>query len=144
MSLAQSLLAAVRQHQSLGQQILEIVEQESQTLAAGHSALPGPLAERKRALLPLIDQSLRQLRLHREAWVRLTPEDRGREPQVSAALRATQDLLMKVIVRDRENEQHLLRAGNVPPQHLAKVQAVARPHYVADLYRRNVAAPAQP
>jgi hypothetical protein len=138
MSLAESVSDVVRQHEALGQEILDLVEEESRALASGSPGLPDSTSARKRALLPRLEASLRQLRLHREAWLRIPPEERARHPQVASQLRSTQDLLLRVIVRDRENEQLVLRGGHVPPRQLAKVQAVSRPHYVADLYRRHV------
>ncbi len=44
---------------------------------------------------------------------------------------------MKIIVLDRENEQVLLRKGMVPARHLPSADR-QRPHFVADLYRRQV------
>ena len=141
MSLAQSLSDVVRQHHALGQEVLELVEEESRVLGAGATALPASTSARKRALLPRLEASLRQLRLHREAWLRIAPEERARHPQVGALMRSAQDLLLRVIVRDRENEQLVLRGGHAPPRQLAKVQAASRPHYVADLYRRHIPSP---
>ncbi len=54
-------------------------------------------------------------------------------------LRQNQDLTMKIIVLDRENEQNLLRRGLVPARELPSVNR-QRPHFVADLYRRQGAA----
>ena len=51
-------------------------------------------------------------------------------------LRQNQDLTMKIILIDRENEQSLLRRGLVPPRELPSVNR-QRPHFVADLYRRQ-------
>ena len=51
-------------------------------------------------------------------------------------LRQNQDLTMKIILLDRENEQSLLRRGLVPPRELPSVNR-QRPHFVADLYRRQ-------
>ena len=48
-------------------------------------------------------------------------------------LRQNQDLTMKIIVLDRENEQNLLRRGLVPPRELPSVNR-QRPHFVADLH----------
>ena len=42
----------------------------------------------------------------------------------------------KIILLDRENEQGLLRRGLVPPRELPSVNR-QRPHFVADLYRRQ-------
>jgi len=80
---------------------------------------------------------LRSLRKHREAWQQLSPIEKAQHPEVPTALRSTQDLLMRVILRDRENEQRLLRAGSILARLLAKVQPSAKPNYVADLYQRH-------
>jgi hypothetical protein len=56
--------------------------------------------------------------------------------EVPGMLRQVQDLIMKIIVLDRENEQMLLRNGLVPARHLPSVNQ-QRPHFVADLYRRQ-------
>ncbi len=78
------------------------------------------------------------LRVHRAAWQQLRPEVRAQHQELTALLRSNQALVMKIIVLDRENEQALLRRGLVPPRHLPPAQR-QRPHFVADLYRRNTA-----
>jgi hypothetical protein len=125
-------------HQALCAEVLDLLTRESQ-------ALHGPAAPRaesadaaRRRLLARLDESLAQLRTHRQSWQRLAPEERARHPEVSALIRASQDLIMRAIVIDRENEQGLLRRGLVPPRHLPPPQR-QRPHYVADLYRRHAA-----
>lgn len=134
---ATELLAVLQQQQVLGRQILELVEAEAAFLAQGGTGLPKETSEAKQRLLPELDRSLASLRRHREAWQKLPPDDKARAPQVTGLLRSTQDLLMKVILRDRENEQRLLRLGGVPASQLSKVQSPARPNYVAGLYQRN-------
>jgi hypothetical protein len=51
-------------------------------------------------------------------------------------LRQNQDITMKLIVLDRENEQGLLRRGLLPASELPSANR-QRPHYVADLYKRR-------
>ena len=63
-------------------------------------------------------------------------EERARHPGIGMLLRQNQDLIMKVIVLDRENEQCLLRRGLVPARELPPANR-QRPHFVADLYRRQ-------
>ena len=55
---------------------------------------------------------------------------------MAGLLREIQDVIMKVIFLDRENEQALLRKGLVPAKHLPSANR-QRPHFVADLYRRQ-------
>jgi len=50
-----------------------------------------------------------------------------------------QDLLMRVLLIDRENQQALLRRGLVPPKHLSLAAGPQPSHYVASVYRRNAA-----
>jgi hypothetical protein len=66
----------------------------------------------------------------------LSPEHRAEHPEINALLRQTQDLTMKIIMLDRENEQSLLRRGLVPPRDIPSANR-QRPHFVADLYRRQ-------
>jgi hypothetical protein len=66
----------------------------------------------------------------------LDPAERQRYPEMPALMRACQDLIMKVIVLDRENEQTLLRRGLLPASRLPAAQE-QQPHYVAQLYRRH-------
>jgi hypothetical protein len=46
-----------------------------------------------------------------------------------------QDLLVKILQLDRENQQALLRRGLVPARHVASCAAPPS-NYVANLYRR--------
>ena len=75
--------------------------------------------------------------MNRLKWQQLAPEERSRHGDIARLLRQNQDLTMKIIVLDRENEQHLLRRGLVPARELPSVNR-QRPHFVADLYRRQV------
>ncbi len=89
------------------------------------------------ALLPRLAQSLEALRRTREAWQRLDPSTRARQPGVESLLLGNQNLIMKIIVLDRENEQALLRRGLLPPGHLPTSQS-QRPHLVAARYVKNL------
>lgn len=123
-------------HLALCQEILKLVETESHAL---HHSEAGPSFESyqaKKNLLPRLNQSLNQIRQHRANWQKLSPAERAHQPEVPGLLRQNQDLIMKIIVLDRENEQALLRKGLVPPRQLPAAQR-QRPHFVADLYRRQ-------
>ena len=90
----------------------------------------------KKNLLPRLNESLDALRKHRVNWQRLGMDERARFPEIGMLLRQNQDLIMKIVLLDRENEQTLLRRGLVPPRELPSVNR-QRPHFVADLYRRQ-------
>jgi hypothetical protein len=132
----QTMVPDLQGHLALCQEILSLVESESHAL---HHTKTGPSFESyqaKKNLLPRLNQSLNQIRQHRATWQKLSPAERAQFPDVPGLLRQNQDLIMKIIVLDRENEQALLRQGLVPPRQLPAAQR-QRPHFVADLYRRQ-------
>ena len=135
--MSSQLVADLREHLKLCQEILELARSESQTLR--DPAAPSTqftACQARKQVLPRLTASLAALRQHRAAWQQLTPAQRAQHPEVPALLRQNQDLIMKVLVLDRENEQALLRRGMVPARHIPPA-AGQRPHFVADLYRRN-------
>ena len=136
MTQTEQMLADLREHRAVCQEVLTVVERESQALRApDNSDVYESYQARKRAL-PRLEEALTKLRHHRSRWIAMSPGERERFPEVRPLLRDNQDLIMKIIVLDRENEQALLRRGLIPPKHLPSPQR-QRPHFVADLYRRQ-------
>lgn len=131
----QAMAAHLRSHLELCREILAIVERENAALKADDQAV-AEIAENKRRLLPLLNDSLAKLKDYRAQWTKLSPADRAARPEIASLLKENQDVIMRVIVLDRENEQALLRKGMVPPKHLPSAQR-QRPHFVADLYKRG-------
>jgi hypothetical protein len=115
-------------------EILSIVQRESQSLKRSDNVNSVELLEAKKSLLPRLNRSLDKLREYRIAWQKMTPGEGAHNPGITALLRQNQDLIMKIIVLDRENEQTLLRRGLVPPRQLPSLNS-QRPHFVAELYR---------
>lgn len=70
--------------------------------------------------------------------MRLEPSVRQGHPEIAELLRENQNLIMKILVLDRENEQALLRKGLVPLRHVPPANR-QRPHFVSNLYQRNSA-----
>jgi flagellar biosynthesis/type III secretory pathway chaperone len=136
MNTPQELVQDLNQHLSVCQDLLQATEQEGQALRRADKPSLVEFYQRKKNLLPRFNQSLDGLRKHRVNWQGLSLEERARWPEVNMLLRKNQDLTMKIIVLDRENEQVLLRRGLVPPRQLPSVNR-QRPHFVADLYRRQ-------
>jgi hypothetical protein len=131
-----SIADDLRSHLRLCQEILDVAQRESQLLRDPAQPSPFELYQARKQLLPRLNQSLEALRRHRGAWQKLGPEQKALQPEVAPLLRQNQDLIMKILVLDRENEQALLRRGLVPARHIPPA-ARQRPHFVADLYRRN-------
>jgi len=131
----------LRVHRKLSEEILALVESESAALRRenGRGALDSTdsTVARKKFLAQL-SESLDRIRQHRIAWLRLEASERKSHPEIVELLRENQNLLMKILVLDRENEQALLRKGLVPSRRLASANR-QRPHFVANLYQRNSA-----
>jgi hypothetical protein len=116
--------------------LLEVVQNEGHDLRAGRSQpLAGQFAAKK-DLLPRLSGTLDQLTKTRASWQATDPALRLRQTEVSTLVRQNQDLLMKIIVIDRENEQALLRQGLLPTRDLPSVNR-QRPHFVTEMYRRQ-------
>jgi hypothetical protein len=125
----------LRSHQSLYQEILVAVEKEGRLLREVDAPQPSAGPTARRQLLPRLNESLDILKKHRVRWTQASPAERAQHPEVAALLRQSQDLIMKIIVQDRENEQALLRRGMIPPRHLPPANRT-RPNYVAGVYQR--------
>lgn len=126
----------LRAHLALCQEVLALVEKEGQILRRPEPPVLSDFHQVKKNLLPRLSDSLNTIRKHRVAWQRLSMDERARHPEIGMLLRQNQDLIMKIILLDRENEQTLLRRGLVPPRELPSVNR-QRPHFVADLYKRQ-------
>ncbi len=134
--MSESISTDLRTHLALCQEVLTLVERESLALRQGDEAKRFEFFQTRKALLPRLDESLARIKRQRLDWQRLPAADRARQPEVTGLLRQNQDLIMKILVLDRENEQQLLRRGLVPPKHLPPAER-QRPHFVADLYKRQ-------
>jgi hypothetical protein len=126
----------LRAHLTLCQELLSIVERENQALRNAVAFNPAEFHQLRNSLLPRLDQSYKRLKEVRLAWQQLDPAERRRNTDVIALFRQNQDLIMKIVLLDRENEQALLRRGLVPTTQLPSVNR-QRPHFVAELYRRG-------
>ena len=130
------LLTDLRGHLALCEEVLGLAERESASLRAGDEARRFEFYSARQALLPRLNESVSRIKQQRLEWQRRSAAERSRQPEVVALLRQNQDLIMKILVLDRENEQQLLRRGLVPPRHLPAAER-QRPHFVADLYKRQ-------
>ena len=130
------MIQDLRSHHTLCQELLAVVERETLALRDSDSTATFDLYRSKKSLLPKLDQSVEKLKQHRLSWQRLPPADRAQNPEIAALIQLTEELIMKIIVLDRENEQMLLRKGLVPARQLPSANR-QRPHFVSDLYRRH-------
>src|SRR5258706_3425228 len=128
----------LHQQQRLYKEMLVMTDREGQDLQKFENSNAFENFQAKKSLLPQLNQSLERLREQRIGWQKLTPDQRAKHPEVASLIRQNQDLIMKIIVLDRENEQTLLRRGLMPPQRIPSLHR-PHPHFLADLYRRRSA-----
>lgn len=138
-TVSQTLLADLTSHLALCHEVLNLVTTETEALQ-GPDAFPGPaFARRRNALLPRLTQSLQSLSRSRAAWAALPAATRARCPEADTLMQRNQELIMRIMVLDRENEQTLLRRGLLSPASLPPSQR-QHPHLVARAYRPNPSA----
>jgi hypothetical protein len=133
-----SLTANLQAHLTLCAEVLELVTREREALRGADPFASQAFAQQRNALLPRLTQSLDSLRRTRTAWQQLDAATRARQTEAEALMRRNQDLIMKIIVLDRENEQALLRQGLFPPGQFPTANC-QRPHVVAAQYLKHVA-----
>lgn len=132
----QEIAGDLKARLGLCHELLNVIEREGQALRRPDQPSLFEFYQQRKNLLPRLNHSLETLRRHRLHWQTVSPEERSRFPEIGMLLRQNQDLTMKIILLDRENEQSLLRRGLVPARELPSVNR-QRPHFVADLYRRQ-------
>lgn len=120
----------------LYQELLALVSAEGQRLRSEGEFVAFEYYQARKRILTRLDESLEKLRDIRVTWSRLSPAERAQAPEVSSLIRSNQDLVMKILVMDRENEQGLLRRGLLPAKAIPPLQR-QKPNFVAGLYRRN-------
>lgn len=136
MSLPSEIITELQARLALCQELLGVIEREGQTLRRTDNPSLFEFFQFRKNLLPRLNQSLDTLRKHRVSWQKFSPDERARHAEIGSLLRQNQDLTMKIILLDRENEQSLLRRGLIPAAELPSVNR-QRPHFVAELYRRQ-------
>lgn len=126
----------MREHLTLCRELLAIVERENRSLhSPGHHDL-AEFVQARKSLLPRLSQAYKNLKEAGLTWQQLGPAERQRHTEASSLIRQNQDLIMKVVLLDRENEQAMLRRGLVPVAQLPSVNR-QRPNFVAELYQQH-------
>ncbi len=120
------------------EKVLSLARSEHRALS-GHANYPQvKFYETRETLLADIEEMLPKFRRHRMAWEQVSQSQRELFTDLKGQFHNIQGLLMRIMLLDRENQQTMLKHGLVPAKHLPAT-AAQRPHFVADLYRRNSA-----
>lgn len=85
-------------------------------------------------VLALLSDSLDRIRMNRNAWLRLDPAAKQGHPEITELLRENQNLILKILVLDRESEPPRRASGQVPRE--PPQAARAETHILSRLYRR--------
>ena len=128
-----TLAASLQRQQAVCWDIMKLVQDENSALAAGAARDHDQLSAARKNLLTRLNDSLNSIRTQRALWQRTQSHGPAPASQAHALLKSNLDLIMKIIVLDRENEQLLVRRGLMPPGRLPAQQ----PHFVTELYRRT-------
>jgi len=131
-----AIAADLRAHSEVCAELLLLVERESQSLREPEPASAFEFYQQRQHLLPRLTESLARVKKHRSDWQRLDPQARLQYPEIASLVQSSQDLILKIIVMDRENEQARLRHGLLPANQLPPARG-QRPHFVTELYRRS-------
>lgn len=130
------LMRHLRTLASLCEDALSLARREHQALATQASYQPFEFYRLRKDLLNRLDSVIVGIRNGRRLWQQISPLERDRHSDVKTGIQMVQDLILKILQLDRENQQGLLRRGLVPAGQLSSFTA-PQPHYVADLYRKH-------
>ena len=129
----------LQDHLDVCREFLLLFTEENQSLRQPEPWSPGKYDAQRKRLLPRLELVLMKLRGFRPWWERMPANEREACGEIKNLFRDIQNLLPRLLLLDRENQQEMLRHGLIPATQLPPV-AGQRPNFVADLYRRNAAA----
>jgi len=133
-----NLASELRAYLDLCREFLAVFTEENQSLRRPEPWSPDIYSGQRKRLLPRLESGLMKLRSFRQWWERIPAGQREASTEISELFRDIQNLLPRLLMLDRENQQELLRRGLVPAAQLPPA-ASQRPNFVASLYRRHAA-----
>jgi len=133
-----NLARELKGYLDLCREFLALFTDENQTLRRPHPWSPMGFSEERKRLLPRLESGLIQLRSFRQWWERMPAGQRESCGEIRDLFRDIQNLLPRLLLLDRENQQEMLRRGLIPAAQLPPA-ASQRPNFVANLYQRHAA-----
>jgi hypothetical protein len=115
--------------------LLSLSSDEHQALVSGRVEM-AILVDTRKNLLTRLNEVLLSIKNWRKAWQQQDQSERAQHPEVKALLGVLQQMIVRILQLDRENQQSLLRAGMLPARHLPPA-ATQQPGFVARLYSRH-------
>ena len=132
----EQLANELRTHHDLCNRILSTVQHEHQQLKSGNVKDLKDFFKHRNGMLEQINDAQHKLFSQKTAWQQLTAEERTAQPKIAGLIQKNLDLIMKIVLIDRENEKLLLQNKLVPPSHLPP-SGRQNPSLVAQRYRSN-------
>ena len=130
------LLRDLRAFAAVGEEALALAAREHQALAGNAGYEPFEFCRLRKDLLNRLEPLIVGIRHWRQFWQQISPLERAGCSGVIDVIQTLQNLLVKILQLDRENQQALLRRGLVPARHVSSCAAPPS-NYVANLYRRH-------
>jgi len=130
------LLRDLRAFAAVGEEALALATREHQALTGVANYEPFESCRSRKDLLFRLEPLIINVKHWRQLWQQVSPSERGRCSDVNGAIQMLQNLLVKILQLDRENQQALLRRGLVPARHVTSCAAPPS-NYIANLYRRH-------
>jgi hypothetical protein len=130
------LIVELQTYLKLCEEILALSVRENVALSGQAGYQPFEFDQKRKNLLPNLESVSDKLRQRRIIWQQASASERAQCQEAKPLFLNIQNLLMKMLLLDRENQQAMLRRGLVPARHLPAA-AARQPHYVANLYQRN-------
>ena len=135
---AADLAQELQGYLDLCRECLTLFTEENQTLRRPQPWSPGEFNAQRKRLLQSLELALIKLRSFRQWWERLPADKHEVCGEMKNLFRDIQNLLPRLLLLDRENQQEMLRRGLLPATQLPPA-ASQRPNFVANLYRRHAA-----
>lgn len=132
------LIRELKAYLALCDEALALTVLEGQLLAQEAGYQSAEFQEKRKRLIPALQDISEKLRNSRMVWLQVSPEEREQCHEVKLLFQRIQCSLMRLLQLDRENQQAMLRRGLVPVRHIPP-PAAQKPHYVANIYQRNSA-----
>lgn len=130
------LLRDLRAFAAVGEDALALAAREHHALAAPADYEPFEFHRSRKDLLNRLEPLIIGIRHWRQLWQQISPLERAGCSDVIDVIQMLQNLLVKILQLDRENQQALLRRGLVPARHVSSCAAPPS-NFVANLYRRH-------
>ena len=130
------LMRDLRAFTAVGEEALALAAREHQALSRDSNYEPFEFDRLRKDLLFRLEPLIVGIKHWRQLWQQISPLERAGCSDVIGVIQMLQNLLVKILQLDRENQQALLRRGLVPARHVTSCAAPPS-NYVANLYRRH-------